>query len=68
MTGENAGDVRDEILRSVLGKQVTACIIADDDGIIVETARVTDEVARLGLDLARIVEDGRYLALGLKEC
>jgi nicotinate-nucleotide pyrophosphorylase (carboxylating) len=64
MNGGVVEDVRDEILRKVAGKRVTACIIADDDGVIVETARAADEAARLALDLARIVEDGAAVKAG----
>ncbi len=31
-------DIRDDILRNVTEKKVTATIIADDDGIVAETA------------------------------
>jgi nicotinate-nucleotide pyrophosphorylase (carboxylating) len=64
MNGDVVGDVRDEILRKVAGTRLTACIIADDDGIVVETARVVAEAARLGLGLARIVGDGTTIEAG----
>jgi nicotinate-nucleotide pyrophosphorylase (carboxylating) len=58
------GDVRDEILRKVAGQRVTACILADDDGIVVETARVAEEAARLGLSVVRIVKDATAVETG----
>lgn len=53
-----AGDLRDEILRSVAGKRVAAVIIVDDDGIVAETGQATAEAMRLGLTLESIVEEG----------
>jgi len=51
-------DLRDEILRSVAGKQVVACIIVEDDGILAESDAVASEACRLGLRLQRISTDG----------
>jgi nicotinate-nucleotide pyrophosphorylase (carboxylating) len=51
-------DLRDDILRGVAGKQVVASIIADDDGVLAETAVVASEARRLGVHLQRIRADG----------
>lgn len=51
-------DLRDEILRSVAGKQVVACIIAEDDGVLAESAAAANEAHRLGLQLQHVRTDG----------
>lgn len=57
-------DLRDKILRSVSGKRVVTSIIADDDGIVVETTQVADEAGRLGLSLERILDEGTPVQKG----
>ena len=57
-------DLRDEILRNVAGKRVVASIIADDDGVVVETTLVADEARRLGLSLEMILDEGTPVQKG----
>ena len=57
-------DIRDEILRSVEGKHIVAAIIADDDGIVVETASAADEARKLGLSLIHILDEGTPVQKG----
>ncbi|MFN8628135.1 MAG: quinolinate phosphoribosyl transferase [Candidatus Binatia bacterium] len=61
MTGRRASvpDVRDEILRGVAGKQVVACIVADDDGLLAESDAAACEARALGLQVRRVRPDGR---------
>ncbi len=63
MTG-TTGDIRDEILRSVAGKTVSAVIVADDEGIVAETAQAAGEAARLGLTLHSILKEGTQVCIG----
>ncbi len=51
-------DLRDEILRGVAGKQVVACIIAEEDGVLAESAAVGSAARRLELRVQRIRTDG----------
>ncbi len=57
-------DIRDEIFRGISGKTCTACIIADEDGIIAETAAVAEEAGRLGLFLESVAEEGAQVRAG----
>ena len=59
-----AGDLRDEILRSVAGKKFTAAIIADDDGIVVDTALAAKEARSLGLSVIHIIDEGLPVSRG----
>ncbi len=60
----NRQDIRSDILRSVMGRKVTASIIADDDGIVVETAAAEKEAKRLGLTVSRILVEGSKVHQG----
>ncbi|MBW1901567.1 MAG: quinolinate phosphoribosyl transferase [Deltaproteobacteria bacterium] len=57
-------DIRDEILRTVEGNHIVAAIIADDDGMVVETTSVTDEARKLGLNMIFILDEGSPVKLG----
>ncbi len=58
------GDLRDEILKGVAGRKVTAAIIADDDGVLAETGMAAEEAVRLGLTVERILDEGTPVAGG----
>jgi len=62
MTAVN--DIRDEILRSVEGNHIVAAIIADDDGIVVETTSAADEARKLGLSMIFILDEGSPVRKG----
>ena len=57
-------DIRDDILKSVAGKEVAASIIADDDGIVAETAGAGREARNLGLIIDRILAEGSTVEKG----
>ncbi len=57
-------DIRDEILRSVEGRNIVAAIIADDEGIVVETARAAQEARKLGLSMIHILDEGSPVRAG----
>jgi nicotinate-nucleotide pyrophosphorylase (carboxylating) len=57
-------DIREEILRNVQSKRVTASIVADDEGIIAGITSTKAEIEKLGLSLFMIVADGRYVERG----
>jgi nicotinate-nucleotide pyrophosphorylase (carboxylating) len=52
------GDIRDDILRSALGNRITASIVADDRGIVVETVAAAQQAEALGLTVRRILPEG----------
>jgi len=58
------GDIRDGILRSVLGNRITAAIIADDAGVVAETAAAAGEARALGLTVHRILPEGSEVRPG----
>jgi nicotinate-nucleotide pyrophosphorylase (carboxylating) len=58
------GDLRDEILASVAGARITACIVADDAGIVAETGLAAEEAGRLGLSVERILTEGSQVEKG----
>jgi nicotinate-nucleotide pyrophosphorylase (carboxylating) len=60
---QNIG-VRDKIFYGIAEKMITACIIADEEGIIAETDAVAKEAKRLGLLLESIVEAGMQVRAG----
>ncbi|MBN2026193.1 MAG: hypothetical protein JW854_05480 [Actinobacteria bacterium] len=64
MDKNEAVDIRDRIFRSVAEKIVTACIIADEGGIIAETDAVAEEAERLGVLLESIAEEGTHVSAG----
>jgi nicotinate-nucleotide pyrophosphorylase len=56
--------LRDKIFCSTEEKIVTACIIADEDGVIAESDAVAKEAERLGLLLESILETGNQVRAG----
>ena len=57
-------DVREEILKNVQFKQVTASIIADNDGIIAGMTTAKKETGRLGLSVLMVADNGSYVKNG----
>ena len=57
-------DLRDRILASVVGKIVTASILADDDGIVVGTTLAKEEAEKLGFSLERVLDEGSQVRKG----
>ncbi len=57
-------DIRDRIFCGIAEKVVTACIIADEDGIVAETDAVAEEAGRLGILLESITEEGTQVRAG----
>ncbi len=57
-------DIRDEILASVVHRKITASILADDGGILAETAIVAAEAENLGLNLLAILSEGTMVGEG----
>lgn len=57
-------DVRDRIFCGIAGKIVTACIIADEDGIVAETDAVAKEAERLGILMEGIANEGTQVRAG----
>jgi nicotinate-nucleotide pyrophosphorylase (carboxylating) len=57
-------DLRDDILKSVANRKVTAVIIADDNGIVAETAVAAEEARKLGLDVEHILTEGSRIKKG----
>jgi len=60
----DAADIRDDILRRVAGNTVVGSVVADDDGIIVETTVAAEEARRLGLTLEQILDEGTRVRKG----
>lgn len=57
-------DIREEILKNVHSKCVTASIITDYDGIIAGSYLIRNESEKAGLSLLHIVEDGSRVDKG----
>jgi nicotinate-nucleotide pyrophosphorylase (carboxylating) len=57
-------DIREEILKSVKRKKVTASIIVDEDGIIAGVNAAKEEVEKLGLSLLSIANEGSEIKKG----
>jgi nicotinate-nucleotide pyrophosphorylase (carboxylating) len=57
-------DVREEILRNVQRKKVTASIVVDEDGIIAGITSTKEEAGKLGLTILRIVNEGSPVRKG----
>lgn len=57
-------DIRDDILRGLGEEEVTASIIADDDGIVAETSVAEKEAKKLGLKINRILAEGSQVKQG----
>jgi len=57
-------DIREEILRNVQSRQVTASIIAEEDGIIAGAASAKREAQKLGLTVLDVMTDGSHVKRG----
>lgn len=57
-------DIRDEILGRVAGYEITASIIAADEGIVAETAAAEKEAEKLGLTIIRMLDQGSRVQKG----
>jgi len=57
-------DIRDHILRCVADKTFVGCVVADDDGIIAGTPHAADEARRLGLQVGRVLDEGKPVTAG----
>jgi nicotinate-nucleotide pyrophosphorylase (carboxylating) len=57
-------DIRDDIFRSMAGRRVTASIIADDEGLVVETAVAAQAAVELGLTVHRFLPEGTPVKSG----
>lgn len=57
-------DIRDEILKSIIEKRVTARIIAGDDGILAGGTDAQKAAAQLGLTIIHWLEDARPVNAG----
>jgi nicotinate-nucleotide pyrophosphorylase (carboxylating) len=57
-------DVRDEILRKIDWKRVTASILVDEEGMISGIASTKEEAHKLGLSVLRIVPEGSEVRKG----
>lgn len=57
-------DIRDEIFRSVEGREITGVILADDEGIVAETNRAAEESKNIGVRLLGILEEGSAVRPG----
>jgi nicotinate-nucleotide pyrophosphorylase (carboxylating) len=64
MSKNNSVDLRDKIFRNVACTMVTACIIADEDGIVAEMDIVAEEAARIGLFVEAILKEGTHVSKG----
>jgi nicotinate-nucleotide pyrophosphorylase (carboxylating) len=56
--GERTVDIREEILKNIHAKRVTASILSDCDGVIAGSYLVRNESEKAGLSLQFVVEDG----------
>jgi nicotinate-nucleotide pyrophosphorylase (carboxylating) len=57
-------DVREEILKNVQRKKVTASIVVDEDGIIAGITLTKEEAGKLGLSILRVVNEGSLVRRG----
>lgn len=57
-------DVREEILKNVQRKKVTASIVVDEDGIIAGITSIKEEAGKLGLSILRVVNEGSPIRKG----
>jgi nicotinate-nucleotide pyrophosphorylase (carboxylating) len=60
----NMPDIRDDIFRGVVKRQVIASIIADDEGIVVGTDAVRQAAKELGLGIDSLVAEGSPVSKG----
>lgn len=64
MENNRPTDIRDQIFRGIAEKIYTACIIADEDGIVTATGAVAAEAERLGVLLESIAAEGMRVRAG----
>jgi nicotinate-nucleotide pyrophosphorylase (carboxylating) len=64
MDKNGTNDIRDKIFRGILGKIYTACIIAEEEGIIVETDAVAEEAKKLGILIESKTKEGKRVRAG----
>jgi nicotinate-nucleotide pyrophosphorylase (carboxylating) len=57
-------DLREEILKDVAGARVTACIVADEPGVVAETVAAVEQAIRLGLSVSFVLDEGTGIAAG----
>ena len=57
-------DIRKDLFRSISGRMVRATIVADDEGIVAETAAVENAAKELGLADLRLIPEGQHVAHG----
>ncbi len=57
-------DVREEILRKVDWKRVTAAILADEEGMVSGIASAKEEASKLGLSVLKIIPEGSEVRKG----
>jgi nicotinate-nucleotide pyrophosphorylase (carboxylating) len=57
-------DVREEILRAVRTRRVTAVVVADDAGIVAGMAQAAREADQLGLSFTEVAREGGAVAPG----
>jgi nicotinate-nucleotide pyrophosphorylase (carboxylating) len=51
-------DLRDDIFDGISDQKVTACIVADEEGLVVETSAMDREAKALGLHVKNILPEG----------
>ena len=57
-------DVREELLKNVQRKKVTASIVVDEDGIIAGITSTKEEAGKLGLSILKVVNEGSPVRKG----
>lgn len=57
-------DIRDDIFQGVMGRSVTAAIVADDSGVIAGTREAAGKARALGLTVMGMVEEGQPILKG----
>ncbi len=61
---ESPLELREEIVRGIEDRVVTAAIIADDAGILSGSAAAAEAALELGLEMERMLEEGSEIAAG----
>jgi len=64
MNGERTVDIREEILKTVRSRCVTASIITDYEGVIAGSNLIRNESEKAGMSLLYLVEDGSWVNKG----
>ncbi|HMK50938.1 MAG TPA: hypothetical protein VK551_00435 [Thermodesulfobacteriota bacterium] len=57
-------DVREELLKNVQRKKVTASIVVDEDGILAGITSTKEEAGKLGLSILKVVNEGSPVRKG----